>query len=883
MEQASTYSNLSRAANAKSPTPSNNAQALAHQSVTSSRSSKSGSPSSSIISSYGRAVSPPTTDGYDSAVSGKAIRQPRAKSTRTNRPAYLALQPEEFEDKPEDGFRPAKKDKDLLRRSSPTVAEHFKFIPGVLLPPKPSENDLVLASVAASANGYEYPPLALREYSERSTLDDIERSIDELTQEISGTPSPSTAELEGDVVDGDVSHELRNQSSSSSVRSQVITLPETARLRKQASQDKLSTRRGGKPPTASSNPPMQLQLNQLQTAQSNHLRQNGTQSHQQQFQEPPPQTGPPPRVPPPPIPQQQQSQAHEAASAQHSQYTTHPSRHSYLQQPGGLHQHPPRAQSLVRQAQQRAAIDQIHQERSQHLNGVQSTAAALKQRRLQRSGSDAAQRQHGFTTFPMPSQPEEEDEDEVAYSDESLTSTLMPPSANSESWPLSHESVRIASPESTYNQEQNGADNSRTRSSEAAHPESQLHNRNTSQTSQASQATNRSYELINTPHQSRSGTPSYGTATIYTATPRTVRSSGTGTMRSDESGSTSGSVLSAQWYRPPRERTGLGPRVSHAEPVPWELGAEAGELERLQEESKRPMFTVFPRQEPSRQREELAVHDRGRSPLMDEKFPISIKDMPESRIEKALVSETDSTTQKSSSSESRAGASTPAKDLLDLGGAKKPKKGKPSLLKEMISEYRNMSTKWYMEPYREPEVRELDWQSQRSQSSAATRPSTANSTPLTNNHAPPSNVDLEPVPEQPYEGESVLQSPITSTISSDAYNKGIRVERGLYQQVTHMKSPMSPPPPKSSGNQSNKTAMPRPSGETASSDQSSRGSRLSLDGKVLRNKKQMKMKKPSFLGEMLKEYKEMTNTWYTSPYQAERPTERNGSTSTGRS
>lgn len=880
MEQASTYSNLSRAASAKSPTPSNNGHAIAHQSATSSRSSKSESPSSSIVSSYGRAVSPPTTDGYDSAVSGKVTKHPRAKSARKKRPAYLALQLEEPEDSPENGFRPSRKEKDYLRRSSPTVAEHFKFTPGAPPPPQPSENDLILASVAASANGYEYP-LPIRERPESSTLDVIEQTIDELTQEISGTSSLPTAELEeGDYVDDGEQHELRNQNSSSSVQSQVITLPQTARLRKHASHDKLSTQRGGKPQPPPSS--------QLQTVQINHMDQNETQFGQSS-QQPPPQTGPPPKVPPPPIPQHQQTRVQETAPVHHIQYAAHPSRHVYAQHSESLHQHqhPPRAQSLVRQAQERGAIDQTHHERSQHLNGNHSsTTPALKQRRLQRPGSDAGQRQHGFTRFPMPPQPEEEDES--GSPDESLISTTMP--LHSESWPLSPETVPIALPEprQRIDQEQNGDENGLTLPQAEAHPESQLHSRNMSQTSYASQTTSRSYDLINTPRQSRSGTPSYGTATIYTSTPRTVRSSGTGTIatvRSDESGSTAGSGLSAQWYRPPRERTGLGPRVSHAEPVPWELGAEAGELERLQEEPKRPMFTVFPPQDPSRQREGRAAHDRPRSPLMDEKFPISIKDMQGNRIVKAPISETDSATQKSSSSErSRAGASTPAKELLDLGGGKKPKKAKNSLLKEMISEYRNMSSKWYMEPYRELEVRELDWQKERSQSSAGTRPSTAGSSAIMNSHGPPPSIDLEPVKEQPYEGESALQSPITSATSSSAYNNGILVERGLHQEVTNLKPPMAPPLPKSSDNQSAKTGMPRPSGETAGSDQSSsRGSRMSLDGKVMeKKKKEKKMKKPSLLGEILKEYKEMTNTWYASPYQ-DRPTARSGSTSTGRS
>lgn len=895
MEQASTYSNMSRGASTKSPTPSSNAHAHAHQYMASSRSSKSVSPSSSIISSYGRATSPPTTDGYDSSMSGVALRQPRAKSTKKKRPAVLELQPEEPEepeDRPEKDYRPTRKDKkdrknkDYLRRSSPTVAEHFRWNPATSPPPpsRPSDNDLILASVAASANGYHYP--RPREYPERSTLDDIEKSIDELTQEISGTPSPP---LEDGVYENGEHHELRNQASSSSVRSQVITLPETARLRKQASRDKMSAQRGEISQTGPSNQQVQLPLNQLQTVQDNHLGQNGaqtTQSSQQQSQQPPPQTGPPPNVPPPPVPQQQQSQSRESTPVQHAQRAYHASSIIY----DGSHQHPPRAQSLARQAQQQAAIDQFHEERSQQMNGTQSSMLPIRQRRIKRSDSDASRGQ--FTRFPMPPQPEEEDDSSSPQSDESQTSPPIPPSANSDQWPLSPEAVRMASSEHIQRseREQESQLTARPLSPEAGQLPSQFHSRNMSQTSQRSQMTSRSYDLVNTPRQSVSG---YGTATIYsthTSTPRTIRSSGTGTIetvRSDGTGSTAGSVLSAQWYRPPRERTGLGPRVSHAEPVPWEMGAEAGELERLQQEQKRPMFSVFPRQDPSRQRDEYPAQERPRSPLMDEKFPISIKAMHGGpNIEKAPPSDGDTATQKSSSTEqSRAGAATPAKELLDLGGSKKPKKPKNSLLKDMISEYRSMSSKWYMEPYREPEVRELDWQ-ERSQSSLATRPSTgssnANASMIT--HASPSGLDS--VQEQPY--EDAVQSPITSPKSAEPQNRVIHVERGLHQQFESSNlQPM--PPPKSSGNQSDKTnaIAARPSVETANSDNSSsRGSRMSLDSKVLvKNKKEKKMKKPSLLGDLLREYKEMTNTWYASPYQTDRPTgtTRSGSTSTGRS
>ena len=58
---------------------------------------------------------------------------------------------------------------------------------------------------------------------------------------------------------------------------------------------------------------------------------------------------------------------------------------------------------------------------------------------------------------------------------------------------------------------------------------------------------------------------------------------------------------------------------------------------------------------------------------------------------------------------------------------------------------------------------------------------------------------------------------------------------------------------------------------------------MSIDGKAkMKAKKEKKPKKPSLFGEMFKEYKEMSNAWYSAPYQSDRPDTRTGSTSTGR-
>lgn len=873
MEQASAYSNLSRGPNVKSPTPSNNA--MAHQSmatsITSPRSSKSVSPSSSIISSYGRAVSPPTNDGYDNGVPARGSRNPRAKSARKRRPAYLELQPEEPEDDGEDVVHRTRSQKDYLRRSSPTVAENFKFIPGVP-PPKMPSNDAAHGSVATSADGYEYP-LSAGEYMEPSTLDDIEQSIDALTEEIAGTPSPPVDRLEeSEYPDG--GHRLQKQQSSSSVRSQVITLPQTARLRKQASRERVL--HSMQEETQDRNG--QFPLNQLQYGSTGQL------AHLQR----PPQTGPP-KVPPPPVPQQ--GSGDQKSFVQHGMY---PPRHPFTHQTEASDMHPPRMHSLNRQSQQQATVDRFNQNRSQPLNGYHAVPQALRPRR---SASDAQRQQN--IRFPMPPQREE---DEYLTLEEPLASPEMPASANSDSWPLSQE---ISGTSQHSGQESRMQDNSGSLlpDNNGQH-DGYPHSRNMSQASQGSQVTTKSYDLINTPRQSRSGTPSYGTATIYTSisTPRTTRSSGTGTLatvRSDETSSTTGSVapsvLSAQWYRNPRERQGLGPRISHSEPLPWELGAEDGELEHLQQvgdKSKGPVFSVFPRDLSRKEREQQysSMDQHSESPLMSEKFPVDVKESPEAAYHSKPRSEAETSQSSSTETKSRAGASTPARELLDLGGSKKPKKPKkdnpmPSL-REMIKEYKGMTSKWYVEQYKadeRDEIRELDIHQNRSHSSQATRPSTGSSNVLTLNKATPSSMDLEPHQESPFEQDNDPKSlPYRPT---ESLNK-IHVDRTVTQVVAHhpppeaAKRPTSPPP-KSSGNVTTRGHVSRPSGETVGSDKSSsRGSRMSLDGKSM-GKKNKKQKKPGLLGELLKEYKEMTNAWYASPYGTEPA--RSSSPSTSRS
>ena len=918
MEQASAYSNLSRTTSAKSPPPGT--QTLSLQSITSSQSSKSGSPSSSIIDAYGRGRSPSAADRWDSGSSSKASRRPPHKAKRRPRQKVSTLPPEEEEEEEAlqsatgtttatNGAGRTRREKDHLRRSSPTVAENFKFVPGYPpppnMPPNISQNDLVLASVAASATQFDHPQSPIKDYKEPSTLDDIEQSIEEMNEMneemnegMNEEPSDSPELQNGDTEEGDYVNgqaHILNKSSSSNVRSHVIALPQTAQLRKQASRDQVVRQGEGSQPL-SSNPYRQSPpTNPFKFAQPSQATPNGAHygfNGQQQLQTNL-QTGPPPKVPPPPLPQHQQGfQSLPLNPANYMQQADNASRDIFPLYSDGLQGYPPRGQSLARQQQQhqqqqqqqRDVLDQLHEERLQQMNGTQPNGHVFRQRGLQRSGSDAAQRQP-YTRFPMPPPEEEEEYDlDSANSDERSGYTSISPAPTSEYWPLSRDAPRVASPEpgqlSEKDQNEQGSLSPRSLRSQ-----NQPHSRNMSQTSQGSQGTYRSYDLINTPRQSLSGASSFGTATIYTS--RTVRSSGTGTIstvRSDETNYTTGSGLSAQWYRPPRERNGLGPRVSHAEPVPWELGAEAGELEQVRNAEKRPAFSVFPRTGPPRQ-DQAFPNGRPRSPLMDEKFPISIKNMQQQDgvSDKKPGSEIDTVTQKSTSSEhSRVGASTPAKELLDCGGGiKKPKNKKPSLFKEMVSEYKNMSSKWYMDPYREPEVTELDWKQDRSQSSMGIRPSTSASSAVMTTHTQPSSLDLETVQEQP---ENVASPVEVKGPSSDATNEVVHDDRANRQIPNNTKAPPAQiPPPQSSGGQSTKTVLPRQSGETASDKSSSRGSRMSIDGKAkMKAKKEKKPKKPSLFGEMFKEYKEMSNAWYSAPYQSDRPDTRTGSTSTGR-
>jgi hypothetical protein len=840
MAQAATYSNMSR----PPPTPNHSANpststTQSRQSVVSSSTpigSTSPVPASARNSSI-QTLSPIAADLYDGATQATTNnKKTYSENSRRKRPAFLALQPEQFESTVEGRHIHTRRDKDQLRKSSPTVGDQFTFVPGAPPPedapphPKVSSKGLSLggpleqaspmpdalpsepphgplpkppsrspsrsrsppkppskpASRAASRAEDSRTPsraeLSRPTYNESSTAtsstekqesllnEQLAQSITELDEEnrTSHTSSPQEGEPFSSPQSSEVPEipeipQPRKQKSSSSVRSQIMTLPETARLRKQASAE--------------------LMLRKQPSAELLAIRRADA------------------SIPALPIP----TNGHVRGNAFGKQGS-----HTSLQT--SMQNAPPRTSSLEglsERNRKRSATDLAHKASSD----VAAVPLPLRPRRsISRSASDA----HRPTNLRMRKQSSHDrDLRQPPISTTVLISPSQPPtSAESESWPLTPE---IGSHPDHFHPHPGNLQVDRTDYEELAH------SRNTSG---ASFTQPRLLSPEHTPRASRTSTP-------HSGTPRKSRSNILLTLAPEAadrelaedaisvSGSVAPSIMSAQWYRPPRERLGLGTRMSRTEILPWELGGPEEEGPPVPPKPKTPplkskKFSMFPGRVPSRTKEGYRPDSPPRSPLLTDKFLVDVKDsLPESPRSRGGASEQPD--RPDTSLKSRDGATTPDWSRKRQKKEKKEKKERafPSL-GELVSEYKGMTSTWYTSAYAE----EANAQK------------------------------LEREAKRPATGNTSLSS--SSKFASSAGRSGSR-EDTIAQ----------------TSSKSQKTGTPRPSRDMGGSVASSSGS--SKDQIKDRNNKKKKGSAFPTMKEMWSEYKNMGNTWYSAQYRSEAP------------
>jgi hypothetical protein len=908
MQQAATYSNMTRT----TPTPSHSANPSV--STTHSRLSTipSGTPSTSATStptsvrnSSIQNLSPIAADLYDGATQATTSnKKSNSESSRRKRPAFLALQPEQSESTVEGRHIHTKRDKDQLRKSSPTVGDQFTFVPGepppedappqpkVSFKEEPQEEPLELAHRVSDPQLHSEPPngplpkppsrspsrsrspgrapaktasrapsraeasrgessrapsrveasrgessrapsrvetsrgessrapsrieasrgessrapsraeasrgessrapsraeLSKAVYNDpspaisppekqESILDEqLDQSITELEEENrkSQSPSPQDGEAYSPPPVSEVAEmpQPRKQKSSSSVRSQIMTLPETARLRKQASAEVMLRKQPSAEMLAVRRADASIPA--LPTPMHGHVRGN-------------------------------------AFGKQGS--------HASLQ--SGIRTAPPRTSSLEglsERSRKRSATDL-----APPANPDVIPLPLRPRRSISRSASDA----HRPPNLRMRRQPS--NDRDFYHSPNSATlhtpaSSQPPTSSASESWPLTPELANT--PTDHFHPS--------TRNIQIDHTEYQerVHSRNTSGTSFPQ---SKLLSPEHTPRASRTSTP-------HTGTPRRSRSNTLLTIASEAAerelaedaisiaGSAAPSVMSAQWYRPPRERLGLGTRVSRSEILPWELGAQDDEGPPVPPKPKTPplktkKFSMFPARAPSRLKE--GYESPPRSPLLTEKFLVDVKDsLPESPRQRGGTLETQD--RPSTSMKSRDGAMTPDWARKKQKKEKKEKKDRVfPTLGELVSEYKGMTNTWYTSAYAE------EAQQQK----------------------------LEKEARRPATGNTSLSSSSKHTTAGGSGSGGTD-SRSLADATTIAN-------PSSSKSQKSVVATPRPSRDMGSSVTSSSGS-----SKDQQNKDKKQKKKSTVfptVKEMWSEYKSMGNQWYSAPYRAETP------------
>jgi hypothetical protein len=516
-----------------------------------------------------------TADLYDRATSATASREPISDKGRRKRPAFLALHAEDLDNQFELArYQQSRKEREHLRKSSPTVGENFTFLEaGSDLidrqapeqTGRPTRQPTLQNGTMSTGRGQLRPNGRLSpdededdDYDDGGDDNDDDDGEEALEQHLEDPPIPPPPNIEhaglsASTIDRlssitEESPQPKKQKSSSSVRSQIIALPETARLRKQASGEQV--RQGSDTTTAPSRP----------TAKAIHN---------------------PMRIP-----------SHEVLTRRRQSDLTH-----------------------------------------RYQSSDPTTIAFRNRRTPSRSASQDA-RPH--PTIPLPPPPVDQygavilpKSTSRPMSPASISSTILSPtlitSPGEESWPLSHETSQ--------------------------HPQLNVnHSRTTSEDPSFPALRSLSPDSI-TPRPSRSGTPLFSN-TPYSATPRRGRSRSNTALGQDESpyeqfndaasiaaSSVAPSTMSAQWYRTPRERLGLGGRIStRGEAAPWEQGGDVGDDELLQyEEVQQPqqrsrkvqLFTIYPPKDPTANISGSGPEMHPRSPLLTDKFLTDVHGLPD--------------------------------------------------------------------------------------------------------------------------------------------------------------------------------------------------------------------------------------------------------------
>lgn len=834
MQQAATYSNISRAGSV-----SHHSSHPSTGSVPPRQSTAAAGINNNPTSPRAHNFPALVADSYDGGVSAPASKKVTSDSARRKRPAFLAIQPEESDTVKDGQTLHTKRSKDQMRKSSPTVGDKFRFVSGepnpeqtgapaevpiegaeddhqtldknkrlpslpedLAEPPRslPPQTPLPIPPSRSSSRSRTPPsPLksAMKGHSRTgssSTLisngryvssspskqspmleDQFQTDSPAIAEEVlEKPPTPPTPQTDGSVppTPRSCTPQPRKQKSSSSVRDQIMVLPETARLRKQASNELL----------------------RKQTSEEL-LGQN-------HYDEPVP-----------------------ALPATHDRHVVG---NAFGRQ--GYSRTIPRTSSsdmLKEVSRQRAATD-ISQTSSFAENAAQLSFRGIQG--VQRSVSEARRPPHlKFTNSEIPY---ENDYSSPTSSSILTPSSLVSPSsqpphsADSESWPLTpgpdlgHQHV------DNVHETHYGArylQHSESYRARSPFPEDGL-----------SPGPSRSLSPDTTPRASRSITP-------HSSTPRQrSRSNTLTTIASDAgegehegideghsmNGSAAPSIMSAQWYRSPRERLNLIPRMSRAETIPWELGAEETDARiehtRSRFNQKPRLGNVLAGRAPLRLKDEFESHSPPRSPLLTDGFLSNVKaglpkDRPEIQQNIGLVPEEGPRPSTSMTSVRQGSESSSSKKSKKDG---KPKDSRFPTIGDMFSEYKNMGNSWYTAQYaRAAEDQRMEKESRDKRSVIGSSSS----------------------PSSPRRFGS-------SDVASPTLNKVMTL------------------------------ASPRPSQETSASKSSeSANSRLgkerekTLEKKREKEEKKKKKKGGSFvtMKEMWGEYRNNANSWYTAPYKEE--------------
>ena len=273
------------------------------------------------------------------------------------------------------------------------------------------------------------------------------------------------------------------------------------------------------------------------------------------------------------------------------------------------------------------------------------------------------------------------------------TPTSQLRSAPLESWPLteSNELGETSPTRSTHH--------SRHPTAERIQPGSptQLHR------SISPQSTPRASRSI-TPHTAASG-PRSRSNTLHTIESEAVGNSHLTADTSSLHGSVAPSIMSAQWHRSPQERLDIGPRFNHTDPVPWEQADESQDNQEKRKTSSKARvtskFTGVPNRTSSRGHTLTQPQSPPRSPLLTEGFLTNVKsglpqDDPANQPIGVSVPKIEPQAEPSMHS------SFEAYDTIDKNPKKDKKKKESSrpTMKELWDAYKDSSNTWYVAQYK---------------------------------------------------------------------------------------------------------------------------------------------------------------------------------------